>query len=126
MVTLALIQAVATPSSSSSRASSASSSIPSCATMIPKAERLGHWLYARQHDLPGGSRRTRQHHRRLVPASANSAPMQNALRRPGNLHTEPLPQNMAASGIAGGKNGFIALFATHPPLEQHIAALNRN
>ncbi|MBK6356187.1 MAG: protease HtpX [Betaproteobacteria bacterium] len=50
-------------------------------------------------------------------------PMQNALRRLGNLHTEPLPQNMAASGIAGGKGGFMALFSTHPPLEERIAAL---
>ena len=49
-------------------------------------------------------------------------PMQNALRRLGGLHTEPLPQAMAASGIAGGP-GFMALFATHPPLEQRIAAL---
>ncbi|MCL2344906.1 MAG: protease HtpX [Desulfobulbus sp.] len=51
-------------------------------------------------------------------------PMQNALRRLGNLATEPLPQSLAASGIAGGKEGFMALFATHPPLEQRIAALN--
>ncbi len=50
-------------------------------------------------------------------------PMQNALRRLGNLHTEPLPQNMAASGIAGGQGGFMALFASHPPLEERIAAL---
>ena len=49
-------------------------------------------------------------------------PMQNALRRLGNLHTEPLPQNMAASGIAGG-HGLMALFATHPPLEERISAL---
>jgi heat shock protein HtpX len=49
-------------------------------------------------------------------------PMQNALRRLGNLHTEPLPQNMAASGIAGGQ-GWMALFSTHPPLEERIAAL---
>jgi heat shock protein HtpX len=40
----------------------------------------------------------------------------------GNLHTEPLPQNMAASGIAGG-GGWMALFSTHPPLEERIAAL---
>ena len=51
-------------------------------------------------------------------------PMQNALRRLANLHTEPLPQNMAASGIAGGSN-LMALFATHPPLEERIAALGR-
>lgn len=50
-------------------------------------------------------------------------PMQNALRRLGGLHTEALPQNMAASGIAGG-GGVMALFATHPPLEERIAALS--
>ena len=52
----------------------------------------------------------------------SSLPMQNALRRLGNLHTEPLPQNLAASGIAGGQ-GIMALFATHPPLEERIEAL---
>ena len=52
-------------------------------------------------------------------------PMQNALRRLGSLHTEALPQSMAASGIAGGQGGFMALFATHPPLEARIAALAR-
>ena len=51
-------------------------------------------------------------------------PMQNALRRLGGLHTEPLPQSMAASGIAGGP-GWMALLATHPPLEDRIAALNK-
>ncbi len=52
-------------------------------------------------------------------------PMQNALRRLGSMHTEPLPQNMAASGIAGGA-GLMALFATHPPLEERIAALGKS
>jgi heat shock protein HtpX len=51
-------------------------------------------------------------------------PMQNALRRLGSMHTEPLPQSMAASGIAGGP-GRMSLFATHPPLEDRIAALDR-
>lgn len=51
-------------------------------------------------------------------------PMQNALRRLGGLHTEPLPQNMAASGIAGGSS-WMALFSTHPPLEERIAALSK-
>ena len=51
-------------------------------------------------------------------------PMQNALRRLGNLHIEPLPQSMAASGIVDGP-GFMALLATHPPLEDRIAALNK-
>ena len=51
----------------------------------------------------------------------SAVPMQNALRRLGNLHTEPLPKNMAASGISGGIG---SLFATHPPLEARIAALS--
>jgi len=50
-------------------------------------------------------------------------PMVNALRRLGGLHTEPLPQNMAASGIAGGGSSWGALFASHPPIEERIAAL---
>lgn len=49
--------------------------------------------------------------------------MQNALRRLGSMQTEALPQNMAASGIAGGSS-WMALFSTHPPLEERIAALN--
>jgi len=32
---------------------------------------------------------------------------------------------MAASGIAGGP-GWMALFSTHPPLEERIAALNHS
>jgi heat shock protein HtpX len=54
----------------------------------------------------------------------NAVPMQNALRRLGGLHTESLPQSMAASGIAGGKTSWMALFSSHPPLEERIAALN--
>jgi heat shock protein HtpX len=50
-------------------------------------------------------------------------PMQNALRRLGGLHTESLPQSMAASGIAGGSKGWMALFSTHPPIEERISAL---
>ena len=50
-------------------------------------------------------------------------PMMNALRRLGGLHTESLPQNMAASGIAGGGSSWGALFASHPPIEERIAAL---
>ena len=49
-------------------------------------------------------------------------PMANALRRLGGLHTQPLPQNMASSGIAGGSS-WMALFSSHPPIEQRIAAL---
>jgi heat shock protein HtpX len=39
------------------------------------------------------------------------------------MQTEGLPQNMAAAGIAGGSS-WMALFSTHPPLEERIAALN--
>jgi heat shock protein HtpX len=47
-----------------------------------------------------------------------------ALQRLNSLHTGPLPEKMAAFGIAGGKaGGFKRLFMTHPPLEERIAAL---
>ncbi len=50
-------------------------------------------------------------------------PMQRALARLGGLHPGELPQSMEASGIAGGGRGWGALFSTHPPMEQRIAAL---
>ena len=50
-------------------------------------------------------------------------PMIDALRRLGGLHSEPLPQGMATSGIAGGKS-ISSLFASHPSLEERIAALS--
>jgi heat shock protein HtpX len=53
----------------------------------------------------------------------SAAPMQNALARLGGLHPGALPQSMAASGISGGASGWGALFATHPPMEERIAAL---
>jgi len=47
-----------------------------------------------------------------------------ALQRLGTLHPQPLPDNMAAFGIAGGVgSGIKRLFMTHPPLEERIAAL---
>lgn len=49
-------------------------------------------------------------------------PMIAALRRLGGVETTGLPQNMASSGIAGGRS-WSALFATHPSLEERIAAL---
>jgi heat shock protein HtpX len=52
----------------------------------------------------------------------STAPMQNALARLGGMEPGALPQNMAASGISGG-GGWSALFSTHPPFEQRIAAL---
>lgn len=49
-------------------------------------------------------------------------PMIAALRRLGGIDTAGLPQNMASSGIAGGRS-WSSLFATHPSLEDRIAAL---
>ena len=50
--------------------------------------------------------------------------MISALQRLGGLHPQPLPDRMAAFGIAGGVgDGLKRLFMTHPPLEERIAAL---
>ena len=50
-------------------------------------------------------------------------PMMHALARLGGVAPGALPQSMAALGIAGGNAGWSALFATHPPMEERIAAL---
>jgi heat shock protein HtpX len=52
----------------------------------------------------------------------STVPMQNALARLSGVEPGSLPQNMAASGISGG-GGWSALFSTHPPFEERIAAL---
>jgi heat shock protein HtpX len=47
-----------------------------------------------------------------------------ALERLASLHPQPLPDKMAAYGIAGGDGGGIKrLFMTHPSLVERIAAL---
>jgi heat shock protein HtpX len=67
--------------------------------------------------------------RREFRADAGSArllnsplPMQHALMRLGG-HAGGLPGSMTAAGIAGGDRGWGALFASHPPMEERIAAL---
>ncbi|PJC98500.1 protease HtpX [Janthinobacterium sp. BJB1] len=50
-------------------------------------------------------------------------PMMHALARLGGVPPGELPQSMQALGISGGDGGWGALFATHPPIEQRIAAL---
>jgi heat shock protein HtpX len=49
-------------------------------------------------------------------------PMVHALMRLGGMAPGQLPQALQASGIAGG-GGLMALFASHPPIEARIAAL---
>lgn len=48
-------------------------------------------------------------------------PMIDALRALGGMPPSELPKEMAASGISG--NSMKAIFSTHPPLEDRIAAL---
>ncbi|MDP3585567.1 MAG: protease HtpX [Thiobacillus sp.] len=55
---------------------------------------------------------------------AGGTAMIAALERLNSLHPAPLPEKMAAFGIAGGgAHGLKRLFMTHPPLEERIAAL---
>ncbi len=49
-------------------------------------------------------------------------PMISALTRLGQLEAGGLPDSMAAFGIAGS-SGMMALFASHPPIEERIRAL---
>src|SRR5437870_9257763 len=67
--------------------------------------------------------------RREFRADAGSArllgtpqPMIPALSRLGGLQPGALPQSMVASGISGAP-GWAALFSSHPPIEERIAAL---
>ncbi|MCA1245305.1 protease HtpX [Massilia sp. MS-15] len=53
----------------------------------------------------------------------SALPMQHALARLGGLAPGALPSSMAASGISGSGGGWGALFSTHPPMAQRIAAL---
>ena len=49
--------------------------------------------------------------------------MVHALARLGGLEAGALPPSFAASGITGGGGGLMALLASHPPIEERIAAL---
>ena len=55
----------------------------------------------------------------------SSKPMINALARLGNVEVNDLPKSFEASGIAGGKS-LGALFASHPPIEDRIRALQQS
>ena len=52
----------------------------------------------------------------------STMPMQHALARLNGVPPGALPQSIAAAGITSG-SGWSALFSTHPPFEQRIAAL---
>jgi heat shock protein HtpX len=69
--------------------------------------------------------------RREFRADAGSAhllgtpqPMIGALMRLGGMQPGALPQSLASAGVAGSP-GWGALFASHPPIEARIAALQR-
>jgi heat shock protein HtpX len=69
--------------------------------------------------------------RREFRADAGSArllgspqPMIGALTRLGSMQPGALPQSIATSGVNGAP-GWGALFASHPPIEQRIAALQQ-
>ena len=70
---------------------------------------------------------SRQREFRADTGGARLAGRQNmiaALERLQLAHTAPLPDKMAAFGIAGGLgSGLRRLFMTHPPLDERIAAL---
>ncbi|WP_298937578.1 protease HtpX [Ralstonia thomasii] len=70
---------------------------------------------------------SRQREFRADQGGANLAGRDNmiaALERLNSLHPQPLPDKLAAFGIAGGgAGGLKRLFMTHPPLEDRIAAL---
>lgn len=53
----------------------------------------------------------------------DARPMASALRALGGGGDAALPKNMQAFGISGRRGGALALFATHPPLEDRIRAL---
>lgn len=52
-------------------------------------------------------------------------PMIHALQRLGGMAPGELPQNVATAGI-NGRPGWMALFSSHPPLEERIAALQNS
>jgi heat shock protein HtpX len=53
----------------------------------------------------------------------DTKPMINALARLGGLDPGELPKSVATMGIASRPSGLMALFSSHPPMEERIQAL---
>jgi heat shock protein HtpX len=58
-----------------------------------------------------------------VQLMGNNRPMINALARLGGREPGELPQQVKTFGINARPSGLLALFSSHPPIEQRIAAL---